>query len=114
MGKALVRYLKEARPRCSCRNLFVRAVAPYGSMANSCAISSIVMKAIKKAGVSAPRTGAHVFRHSLATTMLQRGASFDEIAQVLRHQNPGSAAIYAKVDLSALRPLALPWPGGAL
>ncbi len=35
-----------------------------------------------------------------------------EIAKVLRHQSENSTAIYAKVDLSALRSIAQPWPGG--
>ena len=68
---------------------------------------------MQKAGVVSPHTGAHVFRHSLATTMLERGATLDEIGQVLRHQDPDTTALYAKVQLAALRPLALPWPGGA-
>ena len=58
------------------------------------------------------RTGSHVFRHSLATEMLRRGASLEEIGQVLRHKNPDTTAIYAKVDLDALRRLAIVWPGG--
>jgi site-specific recombinase XerD len=47
--------------------------------------------------------------------MLQRGASMAEIGQVLRHRSPNTTEIYAKVDLSGLRSLALPWPnvGGA-
>lgn len=44
--------------------------------------------------------------------MLHQGASLDEIGQVLRHQDPNTTAIYAKVDLDALRQLAVPWPGG--
>jgi len=112
VGKALAQYLTKARPKCSCRNVFIRAVAPYGPISASTTISGIVRKAIQKAGVSAPRTGAHVFRHSLATAMLRRGASLDEIGQVLRHQDVDTTAIYAKVDLDALRPLALTWPGG--
>jgi site-specific recombinase XerD len=44
--------------------------------------------------------------------MLQKGASLDEIGEVLRHKSPDTTAIYAKVELDALRPLALPWLGG--
>jgi integrase len=112
VGQAIVRYLKEGRPCCACRNVFVRADAPHVPLSASAVISRIVREAIEKAGVSAPRTGAHVFRHSLATAMLGRGASLEEIGQVLRHQDPDTTAIYAKVELEALRPLALPWPGG--
>jgi len=112
VGQAIVRYLKEGRPRCACRNVFIRADAPHVQLSGSPVISCMVMHAIKKAGVAAPRTGAHVFRHSLATAMLKRGASLDEIGQVLRHRDPDTTAIYAKVELEALRPLALPWPGG--
>jgi len=71
------------------------------------------MRALKSAGVESSRKGAHLFRHSLATDMIRKGASLDVIGQLLRHQSPNTTAIYAKVDLPALRPLALPWPGGA-
>jgi site-specific recombinase XerD len=56
--------------------------------------------------------GAHQFRHALAIGMLRRGASLAEIGEVLGHRNPQTTTIYAKVDLDALRKLALPWPGG--
>ena len=36
-----------------------------------------------------------------------------EIGEVLRHRRRQTTTIYAKVDLGALRTLALPWPGGA-
>jgi site-specific recombinase XerD len=45
--------------------------------------------------------------------MLQGGASLSEIGEILRHQSPQTTSIYARVDVSALRPLALPWPGDA-
>lgn len=70
------------------------------------------MRALKQAGVESPHTGAHVFRHSLATSLLRKGCSLDEIGELLRHQSPNTTAIYAKVDVTALRALALPWPGG--
>ena len=70
------------------------------------------MRALKEAGVKSAHTGAHVFRHSLATNLLRAGCSLDEIGELLRHQSADTTAIYAKVDLVALRTLALPWPGG--
>jgi site-specific recombinase XerD len=111
VGQAMARYLA-VRPRSAYRTVFVRDYAPYTPFVASGPVSVLVRKAIEKAGVKSARTGAHVFRHTLATEMLRRGASLDEIGRVLRHRDPDSTAIYAKVDIDALRQLALPWPGG--
>jgi hypothetical protein len=35
-----------------------------------------------------------------------------EIGVLLRHRRPDTTTIYAKVDLTSLRTIALPWPGG--
>jgi hypothetical protein len=43
--------------------------------------------------------------------MLRSGGSLIEIGQTLRHVRPLTTAIYAKVDVEALRQLAKPWPG---
>lgn len=112
VGEALATYLRSGRPRCSSRRVFVRDRAPLTGFANSIAISTIVMRALKKAGVNSARKGAHVFRHTLATDLLRQGCSLDEIGELLRHQSPNTTAIYAKVDLDTLHTLALPWPGG--
>jgi site-specific recombinase XerD len=45
--------------------------------------------------------------------MLRRGASLAEIGELLRHRNVQTTTIYAKVDLAALRTLAVEWPGGS-
>jgi site-specific recombinase XerD len=112
VGKALAAYLRYDRPGCSCRRVFIRDRAPRTGFANSIAISTLVMRALQRAGVESARKGAHLFRHSLATEMIRQGASLDEIGELLRHQSPNTTAIYAKVNLPALRPVALPWPGG--
>lgn len=112
VGKALATYLYKDRPVCSTRRLFIRLKAPRRGFTNSIAISTLVARALKKAGVESPHTGAHLFRHTLATEMLRQGASLAEIAQLLRHRSFDTTTLYAKVDLATLRTLAQPWPGG--
>lgn len=113
VAKAIARYLRHGRPRCSCRHLFIRDRAPVERFSRAASIASVVKRALKRAGVASARKGAHLLRHSLATDMLRKGASLDEIGEVLRHRSSDTTAIYAKVDINSLRALALPWPGGA-
>lgn len=111
VGEALAAYLRDDRPPCSTRRVFIRYRAPVAGLANSSTISSLVRRALKQAGVESAHKGAHVLRHSLATTLLRQGGSLDEIGELLRHRSPNTTAIYAKVDITALRTLALAWPG---
>jgi site-specific recombinase XerD len=113
VGEAVAAYLKAGRPDCLYRRLFLRHRAPVGGFAGFTTVSTIVRRALARAGVRSERTGAHLFRHTLATGLLRGGASLDEIGEVLRHRSPNTTAVYAKVDLAALRTVALPWPGGA-
>jgi integrase/recombinase XerD len=113
-GEAIAAYLKNGRPSTVNRRLFLRGRAPAVGFRGPVAISSLVMHALRRAGIDSPHKGAHLFRHSLATGMLGQGASLAEIGELLRHRSPETTTIYAKVDLGSLRTLALPWPGGEL
>jgi len=113
VGTALAAYLRRDRPPSASRRVFLRHRAPLTGFANPSTLSSIVRRALKQAGIESAHMGAHVLRHSLATSMLRNGGSLDEIGELLRHQSPNTTAIYAKVDVAALHTLALPWPGGA-
>ena len=106
VGAALVEYLRD-RPSTDSRAVFMRVWAPAGPLGRG--VKYVVPTACARAGI--PIVGAHRLRHTAATQMLRAGASLPEIAQVLRHRELGTTAIYAKVDRGALRPLALPWPG---
>ncbi|MGH3755811.1 MAG: tyrosine-type recombinase/integrase [Pseudonocardiaceae bacterium] len=106
VGEAIVSYLRR-RPRCECRALFLRVTAPRQGL-NRCTVAWVVRAACDRAGL--PRVGAHRLRHTAATQMLQAGASLPEIGQILRHREQKTTAIYAKVDYTALRALARPWP----
>lgn len=112
VGKALAAYLRRGRPGGPSRRVFLRARAPIRGIQSASGIGSIVRRWLKRAGVKAPTYGAHQFRHGLATEMLRQGASLSEIGEVLGHRHPQTTSIYAKVDIDALRELALPWPGG--
>jgi len=113
VGKGISDYLRSARPKTITRCVFLRTKAPVASFKGSQAIASVVRHALVRAGIHSPRNGAHQFRHGLATQMLRQSASLAEIGELLRHRSPQTTTIYAKVDIAALRTLALPWPGGA-
>jgi len=114
VGEALATYLRHGRPLCNTRHVFVRARAPHIEFSSSVAIANIVRRALRRAGLDPIRKGAHLLRHSLATHMLRQGGSLAEVGEILRHRDSNTTAIYAKVDLTALRMLAPQWPGGNL
>ena len=114
VGAAIVGYLRNGRPKSSCRRLFIRALAPHVGFASGCAITMIAKAALDRVDIKGcAHRGAHIFRHSLATELLRSGATLTEIGQLLRHESHDTTRIYAKVDIEALRTLSLPWPGGA-
>jgi site-specific recombinase XerD len=65
---------------------------------------------MRAAGIDSRFHGAHVLRHSLATELLSKGASLEQIGVVLRHRSTATTEIYAKVDLTTLQRMAQPWP----
>jgi site-specific recombinase XerD len=86
--------------------------APYTGLTRA-HILAVVHRACQRAGIS--QFGAHRLRHAVACDLLRRGASLAEVGQLLRHKDERTTAIYAKVDLNALRGLARPCPpAGAL
>ena len=110
VGKALAQYLRNGRPRCSSRRVFIRLSAPHEGFSSSVAICNVVRRALSRAALNPAFKGSHLLRHSLGTRMLRAGASMAEIGQILRHRSANTTEIYAKVDLTALRALAQPWP----
>ena len=96
-----------SRSRC----VFLRRIAPHVGLSQPSVVSKIARGALQRAGLlPTGRVGAHIFRHSLATRMIRRGASLEEISQVLRHRSTGTTQLYAKVDFERLREVAMPWP----
>jgi site-specific recombinase XerD len=92
--------------------LFVCVRAPHRPFVNSQIINALLRRAFKLTGLQPPQSyvGSHVLRHSLATDLLHKGASLDEIGDVLRHRSRMATTIYAQYDVDALRAIARPWP----
>jgi site-specific recombinase XerD len=110
VGDAILTYLQLRGTQPGVSALFLSTRAPMDRPLSSVAISAIVARAIKRAGVTAPSKGAHLLRHSAATEMLRQGLSLEDIGTVLRHRSVETTAHYAKVDFALLQEIAQPWP----
>jgi site-specific recombinase XerD len=110
-GAAIAVYLREERPSSLNRAIFVRHVAPYDTPIDKGVVRRAVLASYRRCGWT--RTRVHILRHSVASRLLRAGTSMKDIADILRHRSLDTSAIYAKVDLSRLALVALPWPGSA-
>lgn len=109
VGDAVLAYVTRDRPRTEFDDVFVTARAPYVAL-HMKSLSTVVVRAAARAGVTLPGAASHVFRHSLATALLADGVSLGAVGAVLRHRSPDTTAIYAKVDANLLRSVSRPWP----
>lgn len=105
VGEAIVRYLREVRPRCAHRELFLALSPPVRPLSAS-SISALVHWRLRAVGVELPRIGAHCLRHACAQHLLARGFSLKEIGDQLGHRRTATTMLYAKVDLEGLRQVA--------
>ena len=116
VGEALADYIRLDRVTTS-RALFVTERPPHRPFAGSQMLNAILRDAFARTGLKppAPYVGSHILRHSLATNLVRRGASLEEISDMLRHRSRSTTMLYARLDIDGLRSIAQPWPdaGGA-
>ena len=105
VGEAILDYLKQGRPRCSCRHLFLSMRLPYGPLGPA-GMWGIVAKRLREMDVDCEHIGPHSLRHACATRLLKKGSSLKEIAEYLGHQDTRSVGIYAKYDKRSLHKVA--------
>ncbi len=105
VGDAVLRYLREVRPRTDRREVFLTLVAPFRPLTVD-ALGRLVRRRLHAMGLTLPHYGSHVLRHACATHLLAQGLSLKEIGDHLGHRSPEATCIYAKVDLVALRTVA--------
>jgi site-specific recombinase XerD len=112
VGTALVHALKGRPANVAREGVFVRARPPHRILTAS-AITGVAQRALRRADVPLTRRGAHAFRHTVASHLVQHGVSLKAVADILGHAELETTAIYAKLDVTTLLTVALPWPGGA-
>lgn len=107
VGWAIIDYLKNGRPISDSKYVFIKHTPPYEQYAD---LRNVLVKQIRKAGIETPANkiiGMHCFRHSLASTMLEKGVPLPVISQTLGHADITSTEIYLRINISQLRLCAL-------
>lgn len=112
-GEAFEEYLLYGRPNSADPQLFLRHRAPGGAFTAK-ALSCVISRAAKRASVKLPHAGDNIFRHSLATNMVNQGVSIKIISDLLDHRSIDTTAIYTMVDFSTMENIIQPLPGGIL
>jgi len=111
VGQAIVAYLQAGRPQTKSRRVFLQSRPPFRPLTTS-GVWWVVRRAFAQADIVVPAgIACHIFRHTAASQMVNRGASFKDVADVLGHQSIATTGIYAKLELAALAAVALPWGG---
>jgi integrase/recombinase XerD len=116
-GNAVLEYIRRFRTRSDIhRELFLTATTPPRPLGRY-TVRTAVRWRIDRAGTALGRgvkRGTHCFRYACATRMLKAHSSLKTVADALGHRKLDSVQFYNKLDVEALREIALPWPGGAL
>jgi site-specific recombinase XerD len=110
LAAAIGAYLRRGRPPCASSALFVVHRAPRGKALTPNGIQGVVLRRAAVAGLGHCIRGSQVIRHSVASRWIRGGATLKQIADLLGHRSIDTTSIYAKVDLTALAEVALPWP----
>lgn len=109
VAESLARYLRHHRPASECPQIFLRRCQPHLGL-NPAAITALVRDRFSRLGVAAVPRGPHALRHAFASRLLAARQPIKAIADLLGHRTLESTSIYAKVDIGALRELAMDWP----
>lgn len=105
VGEAIALYLERARPKCSCRSIFVTLHPPYRPILGH-SMGTIVGRRVKRADTANQAWGPHMLRRACATQLLRTGSSLQDIADFLGHSNLRSVSSYARFDSTSLRGVA--------
>jgi len=110
IGWALIDYLKNARPMSNSPFVFIRMNAPYEAFSKDANLHHIITKYTRLSRITVPRGkkhGLHSLRHTLASTLLEKGIPLPIISEILGHFNSKSTGVYLHTGIEALRSCAI-------
>jgi site-specific recombinase XerD len=106
VGEAIIDYLRNARPQCTDRHLFINLTAPFRGVGHW-AMSTRASVYLRRAGIKVRRPGSHTFRHSCVQRLVEADMPFKQIGDYVGHRSDAATQVYAKVAIHKLRALTL-------
>jgi site-specific recombinase XerD len=102
-------YLDTARPTSPRPELFLCAKAPVHALTNH-AVARVYKVRAWQSGLPLIGSSVYALRHSFAMRLLERGVAVKTIGDLLGHHTLQSTCTYLRLQLEALREVALPLP----
>ena len=100
----LVKYLEEVRPDLVlAADEWALFLSVQGTRLTPGALTNLVRRIIAQSDVQKRRGACHLFRHTMATQMLENGADIRFIQEILGHQNLETTQLYTKVAIQKLK-----------
>ncbi|MBQ6478705.1 MAG: tyrosine-type recombinase/integrase [Erysipelotrichaceae bacterium] len=102
-------YITIERPKSKDPHLFLSYNHPFGPISSGAinGVSNLIYKAANIRQSPGDRKGNHLFRHNLATLLLENGTDKAIISNVLGHSDPCSTEAYLSADTIHLKQCAL-------
>jgi integrase len=110
VGNAIHDYIENERPDTECENVFISQNRPSWRIQGSATTTKISSKIMKAAGIRqeyGDRQGLHLFRHHLATKLLNNGIPRPVISSILGQMSPDSLDTYLSADFPHLKECAI-------
>jgi integrase len=109
VGNAIFDYITKQRPDSFENTVFLTVKVPYRRLQspNLYAICVTIMKKANIRNHPCDKKGFHLFRHHLATSLLENGVEQPIISRTMGHQSPESLDTYLGADFIHLKECAL-------
>ncbi len=110
VAEVLQRYLRKGRPATDRHELFPRLIAPAGALTRG-AIAEAFRRHVRRSGLPLCDASPYGLRHGFAMRLLDRNVGVKAIGDLLGHRSVEATSVYLRLQIEALRDVALPLPG---